>query len=55
MGARREEPRAEVGPHGEFFDRKRYGSRQKAVTAELKSRGTTYRKELVSKTGTRLS
>ena len=25
-----------------IFDRKRYGSRQKAVTAELKSRGTMY-------------
>ena len=30
-------------------------SRQKTVTAELKSRGIMYRKELVSKTGTRLS
>ena len=44
-----------VGPPGVFCDRKRYGSRQETVTAELRSRGTMYRKELVSKTGTRLS
>ena len=44
-----------VGPHGVFRDRKRYESRQEAVTAELRSRGTMYRKELASKTGTRLS
>ena len=43
-----------VGPHGVFCDRKRCGSRQETVTAELNSRGTMYRKELVSKTGTRL-
>ena len=36
-------------------DRKRYGLCQKVVTAELKSRGTMYRTELVSRTGTRLS
>ena len=52
-GARRAS--GKVGPHGIFSDRKRYRSRQKAVTAELKSHGTMYRKELVSKTGTRLS
>ena len=44
-----------VGPHGVFCDIKRYGSRQETVTAELRSRGTMYRKELVSKTGTRLN
>ena len=44
-----------VGPHGVFCDRKRYGSRLQTVTAELRSRSTMYRKELVSKTGTRLS
>ena len=52
-GARRAS--GEVGPHGIFSDRKRYGSRQKAVAAELKSRGTMYRVELVLKTDTRLS
>ena len=31
-----------VGPHGILSDIKQYGSRQKAVTAELKSRGTMY-------------
>ena len=36
-------------------DRKRYGSRQETVTSELRSRGTMYRKDLVSKSGTRLS
>ena len=57
----REEPGAKsvpwgkVGPHGVFCDRKRYRSRQETVTAELRSRATMYRKELVSKTGTRLS
>ena len=45
----------EVGRHGVFCDRKRYGSRQEAVTGELRSRGTIYRKVLVSKTGMRLS
>ena len=44
-----------VGPHGEFCDRKRSGSRQETVTAELRSRGTMCRQELVSTTGTRLS
>ena len=34
---------------------KRYGPRQETVTAELRSRGTMHRKDLVSKTGTRLS
>ena len=38
-----------------IFRQKAVWSRQKTVTAELKSRGTMYRKELVSKTGTRLS
>ena len=31
------------------------GSRQETVTARLRSHGTMYRKELVSKAGTRLS
>ena len=44
-----------VGPHGVFCDRKRYASRRETVRADLRSRGTMYRKELVSKTGTRLS
>ena len=44
-----------VGPHGIFSNRNRYGSCQKAVTVELKSHGTMYRKELMSKPGTRLS
>ena len=44
-----------VGPHGVFCDKKRYGSRQETVTAELRSRGKMYRKELVSTTSTRLS
>ena len=35
--------------------RKRDGSRQETVTAELRSHGTMCRKELVSNTGTRLS
>ena len=34
-------------PAWHIFDRNRYGSRQRAVAAELKSRGTMYRKELV--------
>ena len=38
-----------------IFRQKAVWSRQKTVTAELKSRGMMYRKELVSKTGTRLS
>ena len=41
--------------HGIFSDRKRYGSRQKAMATELISRGTMYRMEVVSKTGTRLA
>ena len=44
-----------VGPHGLFCDRKRYGSRQETVMAEPRSRGKMYRKELVSKSGTRQS
>ena len=40
---RREEPQAKSVRIGKFFDRKRYGSRQKTVTAELKSCGTIYR------------
>ena len=40
---------AKVGPHGVFCDRKRYGARQETVTAGPRSRGTMYRKELVSK------
>ena len=48
-----EEPGAKSVRMGVFCDRKRYGSRQETVTAELKSCGTMYRKE--SKTGTRLS
>ena len=31
------------------------GSRQETVTAELRSRGTVYRKDMMLKTGTRLS
>ena len=34
---------------------KAYGSRQETVMAELRSRGTMYRKDLASKTGTRLN
>ena len=41
--------------HGVFSARKRYGSRQKKVKVELESPGMMYRKELVSKAGTRLS
>ena len=41
--------------HGVFCDRKRCGSRQETVTAELRSSGTMYRIGLVSTTGTRLS
>ena len=53
----REEPGAKsvrmgkVGPYGVLSDRKRSESRQETMTAELRSRGTMYRKELVSKTG----
>ena len=44
-----------VGPHGtRFCNRKRYVLRQETATSELRSRGTMYRKELVSKTGTTL-
>ena len=49
----REDLGRKFGPHGVFGYRKRFGSRQQTVTAELRSCGTMYRKELVSKTGTR--
>ena len=38
-----------------FSDRKRCGTRQKVVTAELKSRGTMNRTGVASKTGSRLT
>ena len=51
----REKPGAKSVCMVYFSDRKRYGSRQETVTAELRSRGTMYSKELVSKTGATLS
>ena len=40
-----------VDLHRIFSDRNRHGSRQKTVTAELKSGGMMYRQDFVPKTG----